>query len=223
MDVQPLSVKHVQQQANWDCGLACVKMVLKSLNKDLDLMPKYIEDIRLYHSVYTIDLAYILSKYGFQCTLYTLSCEVDTGHAALPFYKSSFRNDKERIDNLFIEALQFGISCIQEHLTIARVSELLEVGGCLLIALVDWNLMSCTCCHDVMQTCSSVCSRLCFIFGSYQGHFILVTKINLANDEVVFHNPSRSSGPCYCSIQTFDRGRLARGTDEDLLLVKFSL
>jgi len=31
-----------------------------------------------------------------------------------PFYKSSFRNDKERIDNLFIEALQFGISCIQE-------------------------------------------------------------------------------------------------------------
>ena len=63
-------VPHVEQQEDWDCGLACVGMVLSALGLPLEATTQPRLRMRLSSSeVWTIDLAYLLSDFGVDAVL----------------------------------------------------------------------------------------------------------------------------------------------------------
>lgn len=59
-----LSIPHVRQSQNWDCGLACIRMVLSYLGIEQNTFNKVCDDLGFETSVWTIDLACILSRYN---------------------------------------------------------------------------------------------------------------------------------------------------------------
>lgn len=71
-----LRVPHVQQEQNWDCGLACVLMVLGSLGAqrcDLRTMRRLCTT----QSIWTIDLAHLLRAFGVDVRFVSLELGVN--------------------------------------------------------------------------------------------------------------------------------------------------
>lgn len=64
------SIIHVRQTGNWDCGIACVQMIL---GENVKLPPQ------APRSAWTIELAYLLHSYDvkFHYTTITLGANVD--------------------------------------------------------------------------------------------------------------------------------------------------
>ncbi|XP_067942470.1 protein GUCD1-like [Watersipora subatra] len=216
------SIVHVKQKSSWDCGIACLQMVLQLLGKDVSCLDQLVKEMDADQSIWTVDLAYLLSKFSVPSTLYSTHLGVQEDYTSIPFYKRRFNQDKVRVERLMGECKSHGYECIQRKLTIDELSDKLVGGKCVIISLVDWNLMHCTdCSQSPSQMCAKMCSHLgrC-VLGTYQGHFILLTDISTENDRVTFHNPGISKGPCFCSLKMFDTARTAVGTDEDLLVIE---
>lgn len=99
-----INLPHVRQKYDWDCGLACVQMVLKSLLAD-SFSEATFEDICKQQgfgtSVWTIDLARILTCYKVDYVYYTETLGVDLGYQDNPFYQDNFDTDEVRVNRLF--------------------------------------------------------------------------------------------------------------------------
>ena len=111
---------HVRQKSDWDCGLACVQMVLKkALGDDFQLQDfeAICEKKGFGRSVWTIDLATILSEFGLRYTLYTVTLGVDEGYEHSKFYREYYDMDQYRVNNLFNKASELGI-CVEKRYVI---------------------------------------------------------------------------------------------------------
>ena len=76
-------VPHVEQQEDWDCGLACVGMVLSALGLPLEATTQPRLRMRLSSSeVWTIDLAYLLSDFGVDAEYCTATCPDVAGYSS---------------------------------------------------------------------------------------------------------------------------------------------
>ncbi|KAL4452684.1 hypothetical protein ABPG75_008346 [Micractinium tetrahymenae] len=131
-----LPVPHIQQAYNWDCGLACVLMVLRALDMRqhhfgtlLDMCPT--------RSIWTIDLAHLLAKCGAAVQMMTVTLGANQTYSGEQFYAETMQDDFRRVDGLFQAAAAAGISVQRRSLPLAHLRSLLLGGGCLLIALVD--------------------------------------------------------------------------------------
>ncbi|KAL4421022.1 hypothetical protein ABPG77_008859 [Micractinium sp. CCAP 211/92] len=131
-----LPVPHIQQAYNWDCGLACVLMVLRALGMRqchfgmlLDLCPT--------RSIWTIDLAHLLAKCGAAVQMLTVTIGANQAYSGEQFYAETMKEDVRRVNALFQAAPDAGFSVQKRSLPLAQLRSLLLGGGCLLIALVD--------------------------------------------------------------------------------------
>eukprot|EP00268_Persea_americana_P066928 TRINITY_DN9163_c0_g1_i1.p1 TRINITY_DN9163_c0_g1~~TRINITY_DN9163_c0_g1_i1.p1 ORF type:complete len:170 (-),score=22.78 TRINITY_DN9163_c0_g1_i1:580-1089(-) len=106
-------VPHVRQLCNWDCGLACVLMVLRTLgidHCDIHSLGKLCSTT----SIWTVDLAYLLHKFSITFTFLTVTLGANPDFSVETFYKEQLSNDLGRVDSLFQKALEAGIN-IQVH------------------------------------------------------------------------------------------------------------
>ena len=132
-------VPHVEQQEDWDCGLACVGMVLSALGLPLEATTQPRLRMRLSSSeVWTIDLAYLLSDFGVDAEYCTATWGPDVaGYSSSSFYAKSLHEDAARVRRLFGAARAEGVAVSKRTLGATELWNLLIDGESMLMALVD--------------------------------------------------------------------------------------
>ena len=73
-------VPHCQQQDNWDCGLACLVMALHPLELSIRDLEAACAEQGVERSIWTIDLCYLLHRYGTRLTFTTVTLGVDPSY-----------------------------------------------------------------------------------------------------------------------------------------------
>ena len=93
-----LPVSKERQQESWDCGLACTQMVLGALG-DIKPSPALLRERVGGTSVWTVDLAYLLSEFRVRCEYLTKTPAVSDDAAKYEgssFYGESLEEDTRR-------------------------------------------------------------------------------------------------------------------------------
>jgi Guanylylate cyclase len=128
---------HVQQDFNWDCGLACVLMVLRGLGApercNMDTMRHLCPE----QSVWTVDLAHLLHRCGLAVTFCTLTLGANPDYAEEAFYRGCLAADVERVNSLFAQAAELGISVQRRSVSLGELRALVSTGQHVAILLVD--------------------------------------------------------------------------------------
>ena len=136
-----LHVDNEMQKETWDCGLACVQMVLGTLG---DLKPTQQElAARLVgKSVWSIDLAYVLCEYGVAATYLTLApTAIAANYSSKSFYAETIDTDVVRVNRLLRAASSEGVDVEARSLSANELWNLLSEEETLVVALVDHNLL----------------------------------------------------------------------------------
>ncbi|KAL5647943.1 hypothetical protein ACJX0J_042298, partial [Zea mays] len=130
-------IPHVQQAFTWDCGLACVLMVLRMLGIDCCDGIADLERLCRTTSIWTVDLAYLLNKFSISFSFCTVTLGANPQYSVESFYREQLQEDINRVDELFGKALNAGISIQCRSITAYDIAFLLLSGHCIAIALVD--------------------------------------------------------------------------------------
>ena len=242
-------IPHVMQSETWDCGLACVAMVVQRafLRGGGGAAAEEALQVRMggaggvlssilqmagTSSVWTIDLAYILRRCGIDCVFCTNTIGVDPNYLTISFYRGELQNDTSRVDRLFAKAAKCGVRVVKGSVSADAIGAFLShgrgpAGGGTLraaIVLVDLRYLTCKRC---------LFKRNPFRFA-FAGHYILVTRCTTVCGaggtggggsspglEFYYRDPSSSvsARECVISAADFDRARQSYGTDEDILLL----
>lgn len=149
-----LCLQHIPQQATWDCGIACLQMILTHVAasapfSSLSIPPS--RDALLARvgtrSIWTIDLLYLLKPYltGSQRAVFlvTASPGVCVRHATLSYYTKAgqFGVDRKRVLRLFRAALGNGLRVYEGRLSWEDLRDLVCTGRVLLVLLVNQRLL----------------------------------------------------------------------------------
>lgn len=82
----------MRQLHSWDCGLACVLMVLRAIGRDQDMSLQALIQLHCSlartSSVWSIDLCYLLRRLGVECTLLTIIAGANPSYACEKFYQN---------------------------------------------------------------------------------------------------------------------------------------
>ena len=210
-DLQVASVPHVRQSYSWDCGLACILMVLR-----IGGLMVTLDDLMVIcgtRSVWTVDLAYLLHHFRFEFEFTTLTLGVKPEYSAEDFYKHDIDVDARRVNRLFEGAVSHGITVRESALTIAEITS--QVGrGCMFIVLIDKRYLPCTTCGNMLKRMVQQRTSAGFV-----GHYVLVYAFNPARQLLHIKDPAASANQCTVKVKDFENARKAFGTDEDLLRV----
>ncbi|KAH7306301.1 hypothetical protein KP509_22G005500 [Ceratopteris richardii] len=207
-----IKVPHVEQLCSWDCGLACVLMVLKTLGiEGHDL--KSLGQLCCTSSIWTVDLAHLLRLFNIEVIFLTVTIGANPNFAVETFYKENMEEDGERVNKLFEKAPEVGIQVQWRSISAQELSKLILSGKFLAIALVDKRKL----CYPWLEDlCLSDC---CGMMAGYTGHYIVICGYNVDLEEFEIRDPASSSEQGRISLQALDEARKSFGTDEDLLLV----
>eukprot|EP00249_Psilotum_nudum_P021739 c28224_g5_i1 orf=400-1254(-) len=207
-----VEVPHVRQLSSWDCGLACVLMVLKALGVEGCDM-KSLGQLCGTTSIWTVDLAHLLRQFAVDVAYLTVTIGANPKFAVETFYKENMEEDGERVNMLFEKAPEVGIQIQWRSITGEELSMLILSGHYLAIALVDKRKLS----HPWLdELCLSDC---CGFSSGYTGHYVVICGYDTDMHEFEIHDPASSSGSGRISIDVLDDARKSFGTDEDILLI----
>lgn len=103
---------YCSQRDDWDCGLACVGMVLKwskhTVAGELVLDDQHFWERKL--PLWTIEMYIMLSKYnGMEIELFTSYVGVQDNYRNSPWYSRTFEGDKRLIEDQFSYAMNKGM------------------------------------------------------------------------------------------------------------------
>jgi len=224
---------HEQQHFNWDCGIACLRMVLKYFDKNQngELMQQF-SKMGLGTSVWTIDLAYLLTAFAIENQLSTVTLGVDANYADVEFYASHLSRDNLRVNQLFRDAHLKGVKVVQERVSMDDIVDFLDKRQPIII-LIDWKKMSCLHCCAVLRLSEKLKdSMMEMLNGSpdsetddsksnrgYQGHYVCLTGVDRERRLIYFSNPSAKHPVCVTSVEEVETARKSYGTDEDLIFI----
>jgi len=233
----PPRVPHIKQLYNWDCGLACLSMVLQTIHHNNNINPAYtlpnlIQSCPV-QSIWTIDLAHILShllittssssstttapRISITFSTTTLGINYDA-YAHETFYSKCIDKDRHRVEQLFSLAPSAGIIIKQKSITIQQLADIVADGRHLVIALVNKALFF------TNNNSSNNINRV-----GYFGHYIVIAEYNKGKDEFAIRDPAAvDSGNSdieeeeeWIKAGVLDVARRDIGTDEDLLLIEY--
>ncbi|GIY37551.1 protein GUCD1 [Caerostris extrusa] len=102
IDSIEIPLVHVKQHLSWDCGISAVMMILRLYMKE------NLEDVSRQEgfdkSTWTIDLAYLLRKFGIRHLYVTVTIGVNPGYSEEDFYQRVLKKDAQRISDRFSTA-----------------------------------------------------------------------------------------------------------------------
>jgi Guanylylate cyclase len=218
----PTTLPHVKQSELWDCGIACLQMIMAWIR------PDRITTIRQSmllavgtESIWSIDLIYLLATMLHEDEASFLLCSktlgVDARHGALRYYQKAFSEDEVRLSQRFQEAarLHWPVLCLQ-HISMTQVLRLISRSDCVAIVLLDNSILR----QKVGAT-------------TYAGHYVLLCGISYENQHLcqvdknephsdycmVIKNPAKADETSYISPSRFEEAWRATGTDDDVLFV----
>ncbi|KPJ13416.1 Uncharacterized protein C22orf13 [Papilio machaon] len=143
-------LNHYQQRFNWDCGIACVMMLLPSEQRDYlrKHFTKICYDEGFLQSTWTIDLCYLLKRFGIEHCMYTIVKGVNSRRAINDGINyQACKRVESRIDN----AEEAGIFIKEKELSVEDLLSHVECKGPAIV-LVDSPLLICDLCkHNKMK------------------------------------------------------------------------
>ncbi|XP_072163560.1 protein GUCD1-like [Diadema setosum] len=243
-----IDVPHILQNKEWDCGLACTRMILRycdilSGDDDEEKLELACKTVGIHQSVWTIDIAHLMAHFGIKHQFFTITLGVDPTYSSVGFYNSDYCNFSEeeiRINHLFRNAAEEGISVQKKSLEREEILSELDDGHPAIV-LVDANILHCDGCHryqfssqdseveDESSNVISDCLSNCFQHEGgdtegeeekgYAGHFVVICGLDQEKKHIFHKNPARSCDTCCCSFDNFDLARRSHGTDEDILFI----
>ena len=116
-----IEIPHVRQKNDWDCGIACVEMILrKYLGQEFDkeILDSLGKSLGFGTSVWTIDLANILVHFNIVCVYHTITCGVNPGYKNEEYYKTGFDTDEVRVNKLFESSRELGLNVVKGSVVI---------------------------------------------------------------------------------------------------------
>ncbi|XP_045613541.2 protein GUCD1 [Procambarus clarkii] len=211
-----LNIDHVQQKHTWDCGLACIMMILTPQNRNRFSARLYqiCQEEGFEKSTWSIDLAYLLQRFGVKHRYMTVTLGVDPGFSTESFYDKVLSKDAQRVLDRFREASNQGVVVDQGAATLHSIlSHLREEGP--VILLTNAHLLTCIRCTKAMPHLRSClpCSP------PYQGHYILLIGFDMKKNHVYYRNPSFKNRICSITFSKLDEARQSYGTDEDVIFI----
>lgn len=209
---QFVKVPHVQQLRSWDCGLACVLMVLKTIGiEDCDL--RSLANLCSTTSIWTVDLAHLLRRFSVNVSFLTVTIGANPNFALETFYKEHMVEDGERVNRLFEKAPQVGIEILWRSISGEELSMLILSGHFIAIALVDKHKLSQPWLEELFL------SDCCGVSSGYTGHYVVICGYDMEADEFEIRDPASSRESERISLGCLDEARKSFGTDEDILLI----
>ncbi|XP_017419602.1 guanylyl cyclase 1 isoform X1 [Vigna angularis] len=208
-------VPHVNQIYTWDCGLACVLMVLRTIgvnNYDIQALA----ELCCTNSIWTVDLAYLLQRFSVTFSYFTVTFGANPNYCVESFYKEELPNDLVRVDLLFQKAMEAGIDIQCRSISAEEISILVLSGKYIAIALVDHNKLR-FCFSPVWQ--EGVPVPAVANNPGYTGHYVLICGYDARADMFEIRDPASSKKHKTISSKSLEEARKAFGTDEDLLLI----
>ncbi|KAF9597940.1 hypothetical protein IFM89_022758 [Coptis chinensis] len=207
-----VKVPHIGQLHSWDCGLACVLMVMRTLGiYDCDF--HVLEELCNTTSIWTVDLAYILQKFYTSFAFFTVTLGANPDYSVETFYKDHLPQDVVRVDRLFQKSLDAGINIQRRSLSSEELSVLILSGNYIAIALVDQYKLSRSWPGDVCV------SGLYDVNAGYTGHFVVVCGYDADKGEFEIRDPASTREYERVTMDCLEDSRKSYGTDEDLLLI----
>ncbi|GMP23201.1 hypothetical protein CsSME_00000885 [Camellia sinensis var. sinensis] len=207
-----IEVPLINQQCTWDCGLACVLMVLRTLgigNCDIQELGELCNTT----SIWTVDLAYLLQNFSVHFSYFTVTLGANPNFSVETFYKEQLPNDLVRVDMLFQKALEGGMNIQCRSISGEEISLLILSGKYIAIALVDQYKLSQSWLEDAWVSG--------FYSGSsgYTGHYVVICGYDALTDEFEIRDPASSGKHEKVTSKRLEEARKSFGTDEDLLLI----
>ncbi|KAL5567641.1 hypothetical protein UlMin_024216 [Ulmus minor] len=207
-----VEVPHINQLYSWDCGLACVLMVFRTVGINSDDIESLAE-ICGTTSIWTIDLAYLLQKFLVNFSYYTVTFGANPNYSVETFYKEQLPNDLERVDMLFQKAKQAGINIQCRSISREDISLMILSGKYIAIALVDQYKLSQSWVKDVFISDYTSSN------SDYTGHYVVICGYDTVTNEFEIRDPASSRKNVKISSECLQEARKSYGTDEDLLLI----
>ncbi|CAM8916868.1 unnamed protein product [Rhodiola kirilowii] len=231
-----IDVPHYNQQSSWDCGLACILMVLNTVGTS-DCNIRDLKDLCNINSIWTVDLAYLLQKFSIQFSYFTVTLGANPTYSAEKFYMDQFSEDLVRVDMLFQNASKAGIDIQCRSISEKEVSMFILSGKYVAVALVDQSKLSDswskdvyvseffgrdTAYTDVITLCLKTCVKVMVEIAHFQffiGHYIVVCGYDTATAEFEIRDPASSRKSRMITSECLKEARQSFGTDEDLILI----
>mmetsp|Transcript_34490 Transcript_34490/g.46615 ORF Transcript_34490/g.46615 Transcript_34490/m.46615 type:complete len:311 (-) Transcript_34490:311-1243(-) len=204
-----LNIPHVRQRHNWDCGVACVRMILSYL--DHPVSQERIMGAIGTSSVWTIDLAYALRQFvpDLEFIYGTITIGVEESYSDYSFYKKEFETDTVRVNHRFSNAGANGITIEKVRLESSGLANMLLSGIVAVIVLVDLRFIPNSYYH--------LCGKH---WPYYTGHYIVLCGYSSDADEYTFSDPARQAGTGRrIKAPALEKARLSAGTDEDFIAI----
>ncbi|RVX13615.1 Protein GUCD1 [Vitis vinifera] len=136
-----VEVPHMNQLSTWDCGLACVLMVLRTFGIN-NCNIQALEELCCTTSIWTVDLAYLLQKFSVSFSYFTVTLGANPNFSVETFYKDQLATDLVRVDSLFKKAMEAGIDIQCRSISGDEISLLILSGKYIAIALIDQYKLS---------------------------------------------------------------------------------
>ncbi|CAN6471538.1 unnamed protein product [Victoria cruziana] len=208
-----VDVPHVRQLCAWDCGLACVLMVLRTVGIEHGDIHSLAELCRT-TSIWTVDLAHLLHRFSVRFSFLTVTLGANPEFAVETFYKEQLQDDTSRVDTLFKNATQAGINIQCRSISGEEISMMILSGRYIAIALVDKLKLRF---HSWLEDfCVSGC---CGETSGYIGHYVVICGYNMDTDEFEIRDPASLRKRERVSLECLEEARKSFGTDEDIILV----
>ena len=207
-----LHVAKEKQKETWDCGLACVQMVVGVLGEDAKPTPEFLQSRIAAPSVWTVDLAYLLSEFGVECEFLTSAPVLDPeAYKGSSFYEAGFDADARRVDLLLRAAASEGIQVCKRTLSATELWNLMREEETLVIALVDARLL-----HARVRPSNGDPAA---DPSAFMGHYVLLVGLEDERNGYIVNDPARDDERTFVHADALEAARHAAGTDEDLLLI----
>ncbi|XP_045465425.1 protein GUCD1 isoform X3 [Harmonia axyridis] len=212
-----IDLKHHTQDFNWDCGLSCVLMVLSDENREyfLENREKICKEEGFNTSTWTIDLCYLLRRFGIRHIFHTITLGVHPAYERINFYNEIFTRDEERVNKRFDDAEKNGIVVKKGSISCRTILEHLATGP--VILLTNAKLLGCDICKYNKISCEM--KKMFRWPVPYQGHYIVLCGYNMMINNVFYRNPTLTNRICVMSIKTLNEARKSYGTDQDTIFI----
>lgn len=161
-------------------------------------------------SVWTIDLAYMLTRHGANVVFHTVTIGANQEFSNMSFYTRELREDGDRVNRLFERAAEHGVRIQHKSLPLDEMRERVATGRSLFIVLTDLRYLKCQSCWLNLSSW--------FLF-SFAGHYVVVSGFDAESDTFVYHDPAARAAGCTIRAADLERARKSFGTDEDVVEV----
>ena len=203
---------HVQQQQDWDCGIACFRMAQRWHGSDTfsPLESPYLQSFyEKCTPLWTIDIFVGLVESGLKDVsfMFTTTLGIAPLHRENSWYANHLDNDVERVDGQFRRAAQQGWNIRETKFDLMTF--------CSMTLSKQINMVA-----AIILICSNTLKAYPKKAEKYAGHYIFLIGYDPNTDEALYLDPSLfSSDVQRAPIITLDAAFSEPGTDHDIIVL----